>query len=69
MVAFRSMEERQAILKVDMYLRAVFLHNITTIFFHPISGLKMKSDCLSESFVSANEIKLSHNTEDQNISL
>jgi len=29
----------------------------------------MKSECLSEEFVSANEIKLCHNTEDHNISL
>jgi len=29
------MEERQAILKVDRDLRAVFLHNLTAIFFHP----------------------------------
>jgi len=32
MVVFRPMEERQAILKVDRNLRAVFLHNLTAIF-------------------------------------
>jgi hypothetical protein len=38
-------------------------------FFPLISRLKIKLECLSEEFVSANEIKLCHNTKDHNISL